>query len=142
MILYEKLDPRAKAPTKDRPTDAGYDLYCLENIIVPYGSVVKVRTGLAILVPEGYCAVIEDRSGRGGQGLHKLAGVIDQYTGEWIIIMTCLHNDPTDPSYSLRFEAGSKIAQFLVHKVHDMPLKEVDKLPSTDRGDKGFGSSG
>lgn len=135
--LYVKLlSPNAKPPTKAYDTDMGWDLYCSEDIDVRWGEVAQIKTDVAIKLPEGFGAVIEDRSGRAKQGLTKLGGVIDQYTGEWVVMMTCLNYGKM-----VHFNAGDKIAQFILHRVIPGRVYLVENLPETERGANGFGSS-
>jgi dUTP pyrophosphatase len=69
-------------------------------------------------------------------GIDVLAGVIDSgYTGE---IKVCLLNTSEDP---VLLEAGSKIAQIIFQEHLTFDFQEVESLSSTDRGEKGFGSS-
>lgn len=171
MILnIKKLDPNAIIPTKNNQTDAGIDLYALEDTEIKPGFTVKVRTGISIQlqdIPEGkiYTHLIWDRSGLGSKGIHRLAGVIDQeYTGEIVVCLTNLNvgqvlesvlsrlevgdmwsligNLQYMHSYTYFIKKGDKIAQFLVQEVVPIEIKEVNELNSTVRGDKGFGSSG
>lgn len=171
MILnIKKLDPNAIIPTKNNQTDAGIDLYALEDVDIQPGKTVKVRTGISIQlqdIPEGkiYTHLIWDRSGLGSKGIHRLAGVIDQeYTGEIVVCLTNLnvldyindlfyisdnsledkitHQLDTLNKYTYKIEKGNKIAQLLVQEIVPIEIKEVNELNSTVRGNKGFGSSG
>ena len=57
LVRIQKLDPRARIPSRGSAQAAGYDLYaCLpapELTIAPHTN-CRVGTGLAIAVPEGY----------------------------------------------------------------------------------------
>ena len=88
-------------------------------------------------IPWGYAGLIWDRSSMGVKGLHRFAGVIDSdYRGE---IKVCIHN-ASQKSYTI--SEGDKIAQLVVQAIPSFFLREVDSLEGTERGGKGFGSSG
>lgn len=99
-LLIKKLDERAKLPTKTNDSDAGIDLYALEDTLIYPGETVKVRTGIAIQLEDtleqfkhlNLVNLLWDRSGLGSKGIHRLAGVIDQeYTGEMVVCLTNLN---------------------------------------------------
>jgi len=138
------LHDDAQIPTKKNFEDAGWDLYCLEDVEVG-SEVVKVRTGVAVSIPKGYVGLIWDRSGLGSKGLKVHGGVIDSgYTGE---IFVCL-SLPAQPErinvYTKHMlSKGDRIAQLLIQLVPlHVTWEEVDNLDVTDRGNLGFGSSG
>jgi dUTP pyrophosphatase len=98
---------------------------------------VSIKTGIAVQLPKGYGAIIKDRSSLASDGLHIVAGVIDNgYRGEIIIKMANLTDRP------ILIEEGSKIAQLILIPIVNCYLIETDKLSITERNDKGFGSSG
>ena len=138
---YKKLNERAIAPTKANSSDAGYDLYALNNERLLYDDnrmVHKVATGIAMEIPDGYVGMICDRSSMAIKGIHVLGGIIDSsYRGE---ISVCLMNLGTDEDYKVN--AGDRIAQILIIPVANFDLREVEALGETDRGNGGFGSTG
>lgn len=65
-------------------------------------------------------------------------GLIDsQYRGE--ICAIAINLDPTTP---IEIEKGDRIAQLVVIPVPTVHPVEVEALDSTERSEKGFGSSG
>lgn len=114
--------------------------------LTPY--IARIHTGLILEIPEGHVGIIQDKSGLsvGNEkknlvgGLKVFGGVVDgAYRGEIIIGMGNLSKK------TVVFKAGDKIAQILIHKIHTPELQEVnsiDELTQTERGDKGFGSTG
>ena len=133
----KKLSPDAKLPAKGNPLDAGIDIYTNETYTLSPGETHMFTTGFAAAIPDGHVALIWDRSGLGSKGVHRLAGVIDSsYRGEWKIVLTNLSPDP----YAIK--AGDKIVQCIVQKFEPLDITEVEDLEETDRGAKGFGSSG
>ena len=64
-------------------------------------------------------------------------GTIDaDYRGEVQVLLVNLSGEP----FTLR--RGERIAQLVVAPVVRAELEEVDTLPTTSRGDGGFGSTG
>lgn len=137
-IKIKRLVENAKLPTKAYDGDLGFDLYSIENVLVkPNEKPVSIKTGIAVQLPKGYGAIIKDRSSLASDGLHIVAGVIDNgYRGEIIIKMANLTDRP------ILIEEGSKIAQLILIPIVNCYLIETDKLSITERNDKGFGSSG
>jgi len=161
-LFIKKTHPDAKIPTRAFTTDAGLDLYALEDYFLFSGQPVLVKTGIAMAIPAGWCGIIFDRSSMGSKGIHRHCGVIDSaYRGE---IKVCLNNTNL-PEYRFSTEelsmvedslclaihdqlaeykinAGDKIAQMLFFEVPRISLTLVDELPDSDRGQGGFGSTG
>lgn len=137
-IGFKKLHPEAKLPTYGHPSDAGMDLYTLEEIIIKPQEQVIIPTGLAIALPAGYVALFWDKSSIASQkGLKSLGGVIDSgYTSEMKIILINLSER------EVILEKGSKFIQLLIQKVEHCEIELVDELDSSTRGDNGFGSTG
>jgi dUTP pyrophosphatase len=98
-------------------------------------------TSVKIALPAGYEAQIRPRSGlaaRLGLTVLNTPGTIDAgYRGEICVI---LYNTSRD---AIAIRRGMKIAQMVVHKLPDVELDWVPHIDDdTDRGAKGFGSSG
>lgn len=102
------------------------------------GQSCLLHTGLSFAVPEGYCLVLKDRSGLASKhNLHILAGVIDQgFRNE---VRVCIINLGED-TYAIK--VLDKICQGLLLPVPQCSVTEVQELPSSDRGECGFGSTG
>lgn len=136
-MKYMKLHERGQAPTQGRDGDAGYDLYASHSHNCYKGVVTKVRTGIAVEIPEGMVGVIMDRSGMGAKGFKVMGGVIDSnYRGE---VMVCLFNASQGTH---RVEIGDRVAQMVVVPCSSEGFVEVTELTDSERGEKGFGSSG
>ena len=97
-------------------------------------------TGLAVAIPDGYAGFVQPRSGlaaRHGVTIVNAPGLIDSgYRGE---IQVVLLN--TDREQTFTAEAGERIAQLVVLAVPEVTLREVEELPASERGVRGFGSS-
>jgi dUTP pyrophosphatase len=137
-LQIKKLHPDAKLPAFAHTTDAGMDLFTLEDFTLVPGERKSVATGIAMAVPAGYVALIWDKSGVAHKrGIKSLGGVIDAgYTGEVFagLLNTC--------SEAQEFKVGDKIAQLLIQKVEQPQIVEVAELKETTRGEGRFGSTG
>ena len=104
------------------------------------GERALVPTGLAVAIPEGYAGFVQPRSGlalRHGISIVNTPGLIDSgYRGE--LRVTLLN---TDTREAFTVEPGMRIAQLLIVPIPDVELVEVDELPASARGARGFGSS-
>lgn len=143
-IKIKILKENAKLPTKGSNQAAGFDLYAcsddyFEATIYPHET-IKVGTGLAMSIPEGYYGALYARSGLATkQGLRpaNCVGVIDSdYRGE---IVVALHNDSNDPQ---TYHNGDRIAQLIIQPCLDVVYKVVEDLDDTERGNGGFGHTG
>jgi len=145
-VEVRKLDIRAILPTRNNSTDAGIDLYALEDTFVPFEETIKVRTGIAVNVPSGYVGKIFSRSSLASKGLSVDAGVIDAgYNGECCVVLHNLthhhdHNMVFKSGYHIR--RGDKIAQLVIFPIETPEVIEVTENWTSERGDRGFGSSG
>ena len=136
-ILFQKIHVEAKIPQRNLPTDAGLDLYCVQDHVLNPGEPAKIPTGIQMAIPTGNVGLICDRSSMGAKGIRTLGGVVDSgYRGEVQVLLINLKNEP----YIIR--RGDKVAQILILPVNLAAPKEVAELPSSDRGEAGFGSSG
>jgi len=140
-VLVRRVDPDVPLPSYAHPGDAGLDLVTTVAAEVAPGDRVLLPTGIAIALPEGYAAFVHPRSGlavRYGVSLVNAPGTIDAgYRGE--IAVSLVNLDPRAPVVLAR---GDRIAQLVVQRVEHAVLHEVDRLPGSDRGEGGFGSSG
>lgn len=161
-----QLDEGAISPLRATSGSAGYDLSIPESeymdfvvtqneafndaiigsdeVLMPPGSAVFVNLGFRLYMPEGLEGQIRARSGLGNKGLVITQGVgtIDSdYRG---YVKVGLHNIGND---TIKLEPRMRIAQLVFAGYHrnrarPLGLQEVDRLPTTDRGDGGFGSTG
>lgn len=121
---------------------AGLDLTVrLETPSITFknGDNYAVRTGVKVEIPHGYFGLVAIRSGLGAKGLilSNGIGVIDEdYRGE-IRVPLYYHGD--EP---LTINDGERVAQFILVPYVQAEIEYVEALSETDRGEKGFGSSG
>ena len=139
MLKVKRLHPDAVLPTCSRPgEDLAFDLYALEDVILEFAKVQRVRTGVALEM-EGFGFMIRDRSSMAyPKGILTCGGVIDRgYRGEMFCNLILFG----DQEYHVR--RGDKIAQIIPVRPETMvQVVEVTELSESDRGDKGYGSSG
>lgn len=135
------LEKDAKAPTRAHAADAGLDLYAYgDHIVDPFQNRVKVRTGIAMAIPAGHVGLLFPRSSLyqnyGGLKLTNCVGVIDSdYRGEIIASMHAGY-------HAAEIADGDKIVQLVIVPIITPEIVIVDELPTTERGEGGFGSTG
>ena len=139
-ISVQLLDAAAKVPRYAHMGpfgDLAADLHsCSEWKLLP-GETVAVPTGLALGLPDGFGALVEDRSGLALRGLTTLAGVIDPgYRGEIKVVLTNLSG------VAQTLEAGDRIAQLRIVRRLEAEFVQVERLDETSRNLGGFGSTG
>ena len=124
-------------PTRSTRGSAGYDLYAAHDAIIKPGDQACVKTNLVIELPNGCYGRIAGRSSVALKQVHTVAGVIDNdFRGNISIMLQ--NNGKTD--YEIR--QFDKIAQLICER-HLLPtVVEVLDISTTERMDKGFGSSG
>ena len=150
-VKIKKLFPESKLPVYSKPGDAGMDLFAhsikpSENNRDPY---LEYGTGIAVKIPDGYVGLLFPRSSisKTPYILANSVGIIDSgYTGEiklrYKIDSTVVEHSQygnVDVEY---YDIGDKIGQLMILPYPTVNLIEVDELPTTERGDGGFGSTG
>lgn len=128
-------------PSYAHAGDAGADLHSAESIVLAPGTRALVGTGVSIALPDGFAAFVVPRSGlavKHGITIVNAPGTVDAgYRGE---IKVALLN--TDPNENFTIAVGDRIAQLIVMPVVRATFIAVDKLPGSQRGERGFGSTG
>lgn len=137
VLKYKKLDARAKEPSRANSSDAGLDIYALERTYIPAGQWRAVRTGLAFEIPEGWHLQVHTRSSYAKVMIRCHLGIIDAgYRNE---VMVIVYNHGWE---DFIVDGGHKFCQFLLLPVPNVVLQEVTALTESERGQRGFGSSG
>jgi dUTP pyrophosphatase len=135
-----RLRPDAVVPAQAYAGDAGLDLTACERVELLPGRRALVPTGLAVAIPEGYAGFVQPRSGlaaANGISIVNTPGLVDSgYRGELLVNLL-----NTDAHETFVVEPGMRIAQLVVLPVPGVELVEVDELPESERGARGFGSS-
>ena len=140
-LEVSRLDPAAVLPTRAYLHDAGFDLYSVEDARIEPGARGDVRTGIAVAIPPGHAGLVLPRSGlagRHGIALVNAPGLIDSgYRGELRVLLL-----NTDREEAFSIQPGDRIAQLVVVALPAIELVEHAALAETERGARGFGSSG
>lgn len=165
-VQISLLSKNAQVPTFANDGDAGYDLYAAEDkVIFPLGWTL-IKTDIALAIPNGYYGQIAPRSGLAlKSGITVFGGIIDStYRGNVGVILYNAKNpyEIIDKSASIykpnqkdvvlnqitlnssifRVSKGDRVAQIIFKKYEKVGFDLVDKLPESDRGQGGFGSTG
>jgi dUTP pyrophosphatase len=139
-LLFQRLHEDAVVPRRAYAGDAGLDLVACEHAEIGPGERAVVGTGLAVAIPEGHAGFVQPRSGLAaehGVTVLNTPGLIDSgYRGELRVILL-----NTDRSETFTVEPGMRIAQLVVVPLAALETAEVEDLPTTERGVRGFGSS-
>lgn len=145
-VKIKKLSEDAVIPAYAHDTDAGLDLVATNY---EYKSDIDCHvygTGLAVEIPEGYVGLIYPRSSnrKTDSYMTNHVGVIDSgYRGEVMISFKLRDRYPESIRQLLKpYEVGHKIAQLIIVPYPKIEFKVVDELSSTERGERGHGSSG
>jgi dUTP pyrophosphatase len=140
-VLVQRLDPDLPLPSYARPGDAGADLVTAVDARIGPGERAVLPTGIAIALPDGYAAFVHPRSGlaaRFGVSLVNAPGTIDAgYRGEIQVIV--VNHDLAEP---VSFRRGDRIAQLVVQRVEQVAWLDCRRLPGSERGEGGQGSTG
>ena len=132
--LQFKAGPNGVIPCKAHPTDAGYDLFASENVLLWGNRPKKVATNIFMALPINTVGDIRPRSSLNAKGVHVAYGTVDSgYRGELKVVMSA-------PLYKVH--KGDKIAQLVILPLAKTTPEVVTELPSSDRGEGGFGSTG
>lgn len=139
-LPIQRLRDDAVVPERAYTGDAGLDLAACERVELAPGARALVGTGLAVAIPDGYAGFVQPRSGlaaRHGLTIVNSPGLVDSgYRGELRVVLL-----NTDARESFVVEPGMRIAQLVVLPIPEFDLVEVDELPGSERGVRGFGSS-
>ncbi|MGH2740795.1 MAG: dUTP diphosphatase [Actinomycetota bacterium] len=140
-LAFKRLDPGATLPRYAHEGDAALDLAANGDVLVGPGERALVPTGFAVAIPDGFAGLVLPRSGlasKHGLTLANAPGLVDSgYRGEIMIAVVNL-----DPREKVEIQKGDRIAQLLIVPHASVEPVEVDELPSSGRGEGGFGSTG
>lgn len=137
LLKVKKLNPEAILPKYAHKGDAGMDLFSCEDTVLKPGEGKMISTGISTEFPEGYVALIWDKSGVAASGIKTMGGVIEHtYRGEYKVIMF----NTGKQDYPVK--KGQKIAQLLIQPIVTAEVEEVSELSDSVRGDGAFGSTG
>ena len=139
-IKIKKLHPEAVIPSYSKEGDAGLDLTAVTMTSVNeenYGY-LEYDTGLSIEIPEGHVGLVFPRSSISNTGLilANAVGVVDSnYRGPIKCRFKAIPNSNV-------YNSGDRVAQLIILPIPQVTFEEVEELSTTERGSKGFGSTG
>ena len=127
-------------PSRATSGSAGFDIASAESGTLLPGERRLYATGFAVAIPPGYEIQIRPRSGlalKFGVTLPNTPATIDSdYRGELKVALVNLGET------AFEVTRGMRIAQLVVGRVEPAEFRTVEKLPETERGAGGFGSTG
>jgi dUTP pyrophosphatase len=136
-IKIKKIKPEAILPDYSHAGDAGLNLYALEDDVLPPKEIKRFDFGFALELPEGYGAIMFDRSSLGAKGIHNVGGLFDAgYRGEYNCHLINLSQRP------YKIKKGDKICQLIILPIASAEWEETETLAASSRGDGRLGSTG
>jgi dUTP pyrophosphatase len=139
-VRVRLLTPDSKMPSLANEGDVAFDLYSTIDIDLQPGQRVAVPIGISLEIPRGYEGEVRPRSGlalQHGVTVLNAPGSIDSgYRGEIKSILVNLGSE------TFRITKGMRISQLAIRPVPDIRLVKSETLAPSERGEKGFGSSG
>lgn len=142
-MKIKRVQEDAVLPTYGTEGSGALDFYAAEDVTVWDERTYRVGLGVAVEVPKGFVLQLVPRSSIGMETPLRMPnsmGVIDSdYRGEVAAIYV---NDETKGMIPYQINKGDRIAQGYLVATPKINLVEVEELSDTDRGDKGFGSTG
>ena len=139
-IKIKLLNESAILPEKQHDTDAGYDLYSIEDVVLKPNQIYKVKTGISIQIPKNYGGLVLPRSGlssKHGISLINTPGLIDSgYRGELLIPLI------NHSSNEYTINQHERVAQLILIVTPEVKIEVTNDLDDSDREAKGFGSTG
>ena len=100
-----------------------------------------VSTGLKLNIPEGWAIAIRPRSGMSKKTPLRISNCVGTVDTNYRGLVCVLFDNFSDEPVSIK--AGDRIAQMILERNYRGIFTQVDSVEDdTDRGDKGFGSSG
>lgn len=139
-LKVKKINEEAKLPEYAHESDAGMDLFSVEEKIIEPGETALIKTGIIIELPPDTEAQVRPRSGlalKNSITVLNTPGTIDEgYRGEVGVILVNHSKIP------FKVEKQMKIAQMVIKPIIKVSIREVKEVASSDRNSSGFGSTG
>ena len=136
-VSFDKND--SFIPIQMYSDSAGYDLFSGESVLIPKWSRLAINTNIRLDIPKGFYGEIKSRSGLAlNNGIIAFNGTVDSgYLGFVFVII--FNNSDID----FNIKKGNRIPQIIFKKCHSVFFKHCEQVSViSDRGAKGFGSSG
>lgn len=137
LVQVKLLDPRGRVPSTSLHGDVGYDLSIIGDHTLRPGEAIDIPTGVAIAMDNRIYGRITGRSSSARKGLLVSEGILDSgYRGELFIHVRNVNG------HTITLEEGMRLGQLIFAWAVRPGMMPVDELPPSDRGAKGFGSTG
>lgn len=161
-VKIKKLHENAVIPKYAKSGDAGMDLTAISKSYDEYGN-ISYGTGLAFEIPKGYVGLLFPRSSNCKQDLilSNSVGVIDsEYRGEILLKFkpssivygeddeelewdkNTMSIDVPESTNFIHYNIGDRVGQLIIIPYPQIKFEEVKELSETERGEKGYGSTG
>lgn len=137
-----KVDTNDQIPPLLSPryeSDAGWDIVVSNDVICEPGQYVDVPSNLFMEMPNDIYGIVQARSSTSKKKMVVLPGVIDpSYRGRVYAMVLNLSSE------QITIKKGDRIAQmlFMSRVPHLRVVQTTDALNNSERGEKGFGSTG
>ncbi len=136
-VLYRRLDADLPAYRRAHPDDAGADLIARQECRLEPGQSGRIPSNIAVALPPGYYALVSGRSSLNSRGILTHLGTIDPgFRGPISVAITNLSGEP------FIVQRGDAVAQLVVLPLVVPRFEEAEDLPDSERGERGWGSSG
>lgn len=132
---------RRLAPIQTHPGDAGFDVYIARSLRLLPGETQDVECGISVELPPGFWGLLVGRSSAAKRGIRVQTAIIDGgYRGPLFTIV----QNAADLAEDVELKAGERLAQLIPIPLATDSMRPVyvENLGESDRGDKGFGSTG
>jgi dUTP pyrophosphatase len=139
-LLFMPDDPMQyfEKPTRHYDGDAGFDLFCSRTVTVPPGGFAQIPTNIKVALPIGIWAMITGRSSTffNRQLLVQQAIIDNGWRGPlWSVVYNMSQK-------AVVVRRGDRISQLILFRLVTPEVMQVEELPESNRGEKGFGSTG
>lgn len=139
-VKIKLMHPAAKIPIYQTAGAAGFDLHACESAVIHPGEWCSINLGVAFELPEGFEIQIRPRSGlsfKTGYLAKNTIGTLDaDFRNHASMLIMNVDNEP------LFIDVGDRICQGVLGRVPKAIFTVVEELSPTERGEKGFGSTG
>ncbi|HBP2866500.1 TPA: dUTP pyrophosphatase [Staphylococcus aureus] len=164
ILQVKLLSENARMPERNHKTDAGYDIFSAETVVLEPQEKAVIKTDVAVSIPEGYVGLLTSRSGVSSKthlvietgkidaGYHGNLGINIKNDAQVYLTTNeqCFDiQGEIDLSDAIRqygtyqINEGDKLAQLVIVPIWTPELKQVEEFECvSERGAKGFGSSG
>lgn len=145
-VKIKKIHKDAAIPNYATNGSSGFDLHSIEKVVILPGETVLIKTGLIFEVPVGYELQVRPRSGLSLNTPLRISnspGTIDSdYRGEVCVIIENTSNMYDNTGIVKVIEKGDKMAQGVICPIVRVDFELAESVNETERGEKGFGSTG